>query len=154
MKKNKRREFLNKACPNVAMAILGVSFLEACSKDSDEEVIPIPDTDGGYKINGNNIEIDLTHPNFSKLDSAGWMNFTEQRTLLLKSGSAYFAFNNFCPHQGARDAWSYNSSESKFICGRHNNSYPTDCVTEGTNGGPLQCYTTSKSGNTLIVTKP
>jgi len=53
MKEIKRREFLNKTCPNVAMAILGVSFLEACSKDSDDEVVSIPDTDGGYKINGN-----------------------------------------------------------------------------------------------------
>tara|TARA_Y100000994_G_C15572639_1_gene393116 strand:+ start:248 stop:709 length:462 start_codon:yes stop_codon:yes gene_type:complete len=152
MKKIKRREFLNNTCPKVAMAMLGVSFIEACSKESDEVIVP-ETTDNGYSVDGNKIEIDLSHPTFADLDSQGWMNFTAQRILLLKTGSTYKAFNNFCPHQGVRDNWSYNSSDNLFVCGRHGNSYPTDCVSEGTNGGPLQCYTASKAGTTLTIIK-
>tara|TARA_B110000444_G_scaffold238417_1_gene251985 strand:+ start:792 stop:1268 length:477 start_codon:yes stop_codon:yes gene_type:complete len=157
MKKIKRREFLNNTCPVVAMAILGVNVLDSCSKDeaisSEDENTIIPDPDSGYTVEGKVVEIDLTHPTFDSLESDGWMNFTAQKILLLKTGSTYSAFNNFCPHQGARDAWSYNSSDSLFVCGRHNNSYPTDCVSEGTNSGPLQCYSAAKSGSTLTVTK-
>jgi nitrite reductase/ring-hydroxylating ferredoxin subunit len=151
MKKIKRREFLNNTCPRVAMAILGVSFLNACSKESEEVIMP--EGDSGYAVNGKIIEIDLSHPTFDLLANQGWMNFTAQKILLLKTESSYLAFNNLCPHQGARDAWSYSPSESIFVCGRHNNSYPTDCVSEGTNSGPLQCYSVNKIGNTLTVTK-
>jgi|TARA_B110000003_G_scaffold121476_1_gene123864 nitrite reductase/ring-hydroxylating ferredoxin subunit len=156
MKNLKRREFINDTCPKVAMAMLGVSFLDACSKDPEEDTTDIimPDEDSGYVVDGKKTEIDLSHPAFNSLESQGWMNFTAQRMLLVKTETSYLAFNNFCPHQGARNAWSYNSSESIFICGRHNNSYPTDCVSEGTNSGPLQCYSVNKNGNTLIVTKP
>ena len=156
MKKIKRREFLNNTCPTVAMAILGVSFLEGCSKDSEEGISEVITSDGdsGYLVKGKIIEIDLLHPTFDLLGDQGWMNFTAQRMLLVKTGSSYLAFNNYCPHEGARNAWSYNSSESIFVCGRHNNSYPTDCVSEGTNSGPLQCYSVNKTGNTLTVTKP
>tara|TARA_B100000768_G_scaffold176310_1_gene188880 strand:+ start:73 stop:546 length:474 start_codon:yes stop_codon:yes gene_type:complete len=157
MKKIKRREFLNNTCPKVALALLGVSFIESCSKDSDEtsinESIGVED-DGGYTVDGKSIEIDLLNPTFVKLNNEGWMNFNAQNILLVKTGSSYFAFNNSCPHQGVRNKWSYNSSEKLFLCGQHNNSYPTDCESIGTNGGPLQCYNTSKAGNTLTITKP
>lgn len=151
MEKIKRREFLNNICPNVALALLGVSLLEACSKEDD----PIDQVDGenGYTVNGNSIEIDLSHPFFNILNTQGWMNFTAQKTLLLKIGFTYSAYSNLCPHQGTRDAWSYNSSENIFVCGRHNNSYPTDCISEGTNGGPLQCFNVNKTGNILTVIK-
>ena len=157
MKKIKRREFINKACPKMAMALIGVSFLEACSKDSDDltldESIKLEEK-AGYTVNGKIIEIDLLHPTFSNINSEGWMNFTAQKILLVKTGSSYSAFNNSCPHQGVRSKWTYNSSERTFLCGQHNNSYPTDCESQGTNGGPLQCYTISKLENTLTVTKP
>ena len=55
MKKIKRREFLNNTCPRVAMAILGVSFLNACSKESEEVIMP--EGDSGYAVNGKIIEI-------------------------------------------------------------------------------------------------
>ena len=43
--------------------------------------------------------------------------------------------------------------ERLFPCGQHNNSYPTDCTTSGTAGGPLNCYTTSLKDGVLSVTK-
>jgi hypothetical protein len=50
--------------------------------------------------------------------------------------------------------WSYNtSSEDRFVCGTHNNSYPTDCETSGTAGGPLKCYTTTLNDGKLTISK-
>ena len=163
--KNKRREFLKNVCPTVALAFFGVTMLEACSSGGDES----PTNSGGnnnnnngggdnntsgYTVSGSTVSITLSNSNFSKLQNDGWMNFTAQNMLLLKiDASTYRAFTNACPHQGVRTQWSYNTSSDKFVCGQHNNSYPTDCTTNGTVGGPLNCYTTSLNGGVLSVTK-
>ena len=161
--KNKRREFLKNVCPTVALAFFGVTMLEACSSGGDES----PTNSGGnnngggnnnntsgYSVSGSTVSITLNNSNFSKLQNDGWMNFTAQNMLLLKiDASTYRAFTNACPHQGARNQWSYNTSADKFVCGQHNNSYPTDCTTSGTAGGPLNCYTTSLKDGVLSVTK-
>jgi nitrite reductase/ring-hydroxylating ferredoxin subunit len=82
------------------------------------------------------------------------MNFTAQNMLLLKiDASTYRSFTNACPHQGVRTQWSYNTSADKFVCGQHNNSYPSDCTTNGSVGGVLKCYTTSLKDGVLSVTK-
>ena len=160
--KNKRREFLKNVCPTVALAFFGVTMLEACSSGGDES----PANSGGnnnnggnnntsgYSVSGSTVSITLSNSNFVKLQNDGWMNFTAQNMLLLKiDASTYRAFTNACPHQGVRTQWSYNTSADKFVCGQHNNSYPTDCTTSGTAGGPLNCYTTSIKDGVLSVTK-
>ena len=156
--KNKRREFLTNVCPSVALAFMGVTMLEACSSGGDETDLGNNGNSGGnnnngYTVSGNTVVIDLSHSAFSTLGSNGWMNFTAQGMLLLKiDSSTYRAFTNSCPHQGVRNAWSYNSSQDRFKCGSHNNSYPTDCTTSGTAGGALKCFTSSFSGGKLTVT--
>ncbi|MFL2666439.1 MAG: Rieske 2Fe-2S domain-containing protein [Flavobacteriaceae bacterium] len=155
--KNKRREFLMNVCPSVAMAFMGVTLLESCSSGGDDEA----DNGGGgnsnnqgYTVNGNTVVITLSHSTFATLNSNGWMNFTAQKMLILKiDASTYRAFTNSCPHQGVRTKWSYNSSQDKFKCGEHNNSYPTDCTTNGDAGGKLNCYTSSYSAGKLTVIK-
>ena len=151
-------------CPSVAMAFLGITILESCSSgDDDSDMGNIGGNTGGsnngnnsnngYTKSGNVISINLDHSNFSSLKSNNWMNFTAQNMLLLKIDSnTYRAFTNACPHQGNRNSWSFNSSNNRFQCSAHNNSYPTDCSTAGTAGGTLKCYSTSLSGSTLKVT--
>ena len=159
--KNKRREFLTNVCPTVALAFVGVTMLEACSSGGEDTIDPgngggnnnNNNNNNGYTLSGNTVVIDLNHSAFSTLNSNGWMNFTAQKMLLLKiDSSTYRAFTNSCPHQGVRTNWTYNSSQDKFKCGQHNNSYPTDCTTSGTAGGALKCFTTSYSGGKLTVT--
>ena len=157
--KNKRREFLSNVCPSVALAFMGVTMLEACSSGGDDTIDNGNDgsggdgnTDNGYVISGGDIIIDLNHGNFSALSTNGWMNFKAQKMLLLKiDASTYKAFTNSCPDQGVRNSWSYNSSEDKFKCSAHNNSYPSDC-SAGTVGGALKCYETSYASDKLTVT--
>ena len=157
--KNKRREFLTNVCPSVALAFMGVTMLEACSSGGDDTIDNGDNgsggggsTDKGYVIDGGNVIIDLNHGNFSALGTNGWMNFTAQKMLLLKiDASTYKAFTNSCPHQGVRNSWSYSSSEEKFKCSSHNNSYPSDC-SAGSVGGALKCYTTSFDSEKLTVT--
>ena len=164
--KNKRREFLKNVCPTVALAFFGVTMLEACSSGGEDDMIGgngsnsgsgsgnSGSSNNGYSVNGNTITITLSHSNFSSLDSNGWMNFTAQNMLLLKiDSSTYRAFTNSCPHQGQRNSWSYNTSEDKFVCSAHGNSYPTDCETSGTAGGALSCYTATYNNGVLTVVK-
>jgi nitrite reductase/ring-hydroxylating ferredoxin subunit len=158
--KNKRRKFLKKVCPTVALAFMGVSLLEACSSGGNDTVDNGNDGnsgggsgDKGYVISGGNIIIDLNHSAFSALDDNGWMNFTAQKMLLLKiDASTYRAFTNSCPHQGVRSAWSYNSSDDKFRCNQHSHTYPTDCNSDGSAGGKLKCFTSSYDSGKLTVT--
>ena len=160
--KNKRREFLKNVCPTVALAFFGVTMLEACSSGGDES----PANSGGnnnnggnnntsgYSVSGSTVSITLSNSNFVKLQNDGWMNFTAQNMLLLKiDASTYRAFTNACPHQGVRTQWSYNTSADKFVCGQHNNSYPSDCTTNGSVGGVLKCYTTNLKDGVLSVTR-
>jgi nitrite reductase/ring-hydroxylating ferredoxin subunit len=157
MKKINRRKFLSNVCPAVAMSLVGVSFLESCSKDSDgDDSVYGSNTSGssGFTVEGNNVEIELNHPSFAELNSKGWMNFTAQQILILKiSDSSYRAFTNSCPHQGVRNSWSYDESDSRFVCGRHGNSYPSDCTSSGTTGNILECYNTVLAGQKLQITK-
>ena len=161
---NKRREILNKVCPTVALAFMGVTMLEACSSGGDDSDIGGGSNNGGggnnsggsntgYTKNGNDITINLNHSNFSNLHSNGWFNLFQEKILLLKvSSTSYRAFTGSCPHQGTHTAWSYNGSSGEFVCGQHGNSYKTDCSTSGV-GGVLKCYTTTLSGSSLKVTK-
>ena len=159
--KNKRREFLNHVCPAVAMAFLGVPAIQSCSSGDDDTDMGNGNNNGGntggntnagYTKSANTITIDLNHSNFSNLQSQGWIQFTAEKMLILKlSSSSYKAFDGRCPHQGVHTAWSYNTSNNRFTCGQHGNSYDTDCVTPG-NGGVLTCYNTTLNGSSLVVT--
>ena len=153
--KYKRREFLENVCPTVALAMIGVSLIEACSKGDDDSYSGSSDTViTGVTVTGNVVSIDLDDPSFSILQSRGWMNFTQQNMLLLKlSDTSYRAFTNSCPHAGSRNAWSYNNNQERFVCSSHSNSYPSDCTTPGTTDDVLECYETNLMGSTLSVTK-
>ena len=151
-----RRKFVKDICPTIALAALGITAFNACSKGDDDSEISIGsnDTMTGYTVNGNTVSIDLDDTSFSVLQSRGWMNFTQQRMLLLKlSDTSYRAFTNSCPHAGSRNAWSYNDNQERFVCSSHSNSYPSDCTTPGTTDDVLECYDTILSGSTLTVTK-
>ena len=142
-------------CPTVALAMFGVSLIEACSKGDDDSYSGSSDTViTGVTVTGNVVSIDLDDTSFSILQSRGWMNFTQQNMLLLKlSDTSYRAFTNSCPHAGSRNAWSYNNNQERFVCSSHSNSYPSDCTTPGTTDDVLECYETNLMGSTLSVTK-
>ena len=152
----KRREFLENVCPNVALAMFGLTLIEACSKGDDEDGYSGGSDSAitGVTVQGNVVSIDLDDPSFSILQSRGWMNFTQQNMLILKlSDTNYRAFTNSCPHQGTRNAWSYDNNQERFVCSSHNNSYPSDCTTPGTTDDVLECYETNVMGSTLSITK-
>jgi len=151
-----RRKFVKDVCPTIALAALGITAFNACSKGDDDSGISIGsnDTMTGYTVNGNSVSIDLDDTSFSVLQSRGWMNFTQQGMLLLKlSDTSYRAFTNSCPHAGSRNAWSFNDTQERFVCSSHNNSYPSDCTTPGSTDDVLECYDTSLMSSILTVTK-
>ncbi len=138
--KEKRRDFLKTACAPIVLSVLGVPLAAACSSEDDDEndnmMLPTAD---------NQLEIDLSEDGFSALaEVGGWMNYTAQNLLLVRvSETVIRAFNNACPHEGNRNAWSYDGSE--FTCSNHGNSYSDSC------DGMLQCINTKLEGNILTV---
>ena len=160
--KQTRRHFLTKTCPSVAFAFFGLSFLEACSSDSDGTSGPSnnddPGGDSGYEINGNTVTVDLTNGNFSDLaNPGGYTNILNAGVLLLRlSATEIAAYDNCCPHRGTDNLWSY--ANGVWTCGNHGNSYSDDgnnvesCNSGATSGG-LKTYATELNNNTIVITK-
>jgi hypothetical protein len=160
-----RRSFLKEVCPTVAFAFFGVSFLEACSSGDDDVATTDPNNGGetgtgggsgngntnGYSTNGNTYTIDLTHSNFSTLNTVGnWINGKSigiPALFLRISTSEIQAYTNVCPHQG-HDEWTYNNNS--FKCSRpgasHGKEFSDDCNSQ------LSCYASVIEGNSLTVT--
>ena len=91
------------------------------------------------------LEINVDDAKFNSLSSiGGWMNYIEENLLLIRIGENDFrAFDNACPHQGARNLWSFDGSN--FTCSNHNNSFSASC------SGSLRCYETNLEGNILTI---
>ena len=171
-----RRKFLQNTCPTVTFAFFGISFIQACSKSDDEgssyssnsnNTTSDPygndsqsgssQTDNGISVSGSTVTLDLTNSTFSTLNNPGdFVNLTSVGMLVLKiSNTEFRAFDNCCPHNGSKNAWSYTNEQ--FKCGTHGNSFSTDgneikdCNSGATSGG-LKRYTATLSGDTLTVT--
>ncbi len=166
---NKRRKFLKTAGAPVVFSMFGVSIIQACSKDDNADTSSVnsnnssnngPSSNNSLtnnsstnnssntntgQSNSSGLKIDLNNSQFSNLtEEGGWMNYTEQGLLLLRvSANEIRAFSNTCPHQGAKNSWSYNNS--RFRCARHGRSFGDTC------SGGLMCYTTSIEGNILSI---
>ena len=114
-------------------------------------------SDNGITSSGNTVTLDLTNSTFSNLNNPGdFVNLTSVNLLVLKiSNSEFRAFDNCCPHQGARNDWTF--SNDQFKCNNHGNSFNIDgndeksCNSGSTSGG-LKRYTASLSGDTLTIT--
>ncbi len=140
--KNKRRLFLKNACAPVLFSIMGIPLIGECSKneDSSDNLIDL-----GAPPSNKTLEINIGDSKFNSLGSVGgWMNYTEENLLLIRiSENDFRAFDNACPHQGARNSWSY--EDNTFTCSQHGNSFGNEC------GGGLKCYDTSFKDNILTV---
>ena len=169
-----RRNFLKNTCPTITFAFFGLSYIQACSKSDDSDYntsIIINDNSGdtssgntssgntssGISVSGSTIILDLSNATFNGLNNPGdFINLTANELLVLKIGSNEFrAFDNCCPHNGARNKWGFGND--KFTCGEHGNSFSIDgndikaCNSGSTSGG-LTRYTTSLNGQTLTIT--
>ena len=95
--------------------------------------------------NSSKLEINLDDDRFKDLKQvSGWLNFTSENILLVRiSDDEIRVFDNACPHQGARNRWSFDGSN--FTCSNHGNSYAANC------SGSLRCYEATLNGNILTV---
>ena len=141
-----RREFLKTACKPVVLATLGIPIIEACSSEDDsQEIIRINENQPGQITSRGELEINLDDDRFKDLKQiGGWLNFTSENILLVRiSDDEIRVFDNACPHQGARNRWSFDGSN--FTCSNHGRSFSASCT------GSLRCYDTSIDENILTV---
>ena len=155
--KNKRRIFLKNAGSTALFASLGSSFFISC--DDTEEVIKPDDnnenstSENGFTLDGNTYTIELNHPSFSVLKSAGgWYLFNEGGMLLVNVGQEVIrAFSNSCPHAGCRSSWKY--SNENFTCTCHTSIFTNEgTLVSGPANSDLDSFSTSRDDDTLTVT--
>ena len=99
-----RRKFLQNTCPTVTFAFFGISFIQACSKSSDDEPTynsgsansqsnpygndsqgSSSETNNGISVSGNTISLDLKNSTFGSLNNPGdFVNLTSINLLVLK----------------------------------------------------------------------
>ena len=145
-KMNNRRNFLKTACKPIVLAALGIPLIESCSTENDSSNIDILNNNQpGQNSSRNQLEINLDDNRFNDLKQiGGWLNFTAENILLVRiSDEEIRVFDNACPHQGARNLWSFDGSN--FTCSNHNNSFSASC------SGSLRCYETNLEGNILTI---
>ena len=132
---NKRRKFLKTAGAPVVFSMFGVSIIEACSKDDNADT---------SSVNSNNSSNNGPSSNNSLTNNSSTNNSSNTNTGQSNSSGLKIDLNNSqCPHQGAKNSWSYNNS--RFRCARHGRSFGDTC------SGGLMCYTTSIEGNILSI---
>ena len=142
-----RRDFLKTACKPFVLATLGIPLIEACSTDEETEMNSnsVGNDQTAQNNNSSKLEINLDDDRFKDLKQvSGWLNFTSENILLVRiSDDEIRVFDNACPHQGARNRWSFDGSN--FTCSNHGNSYAANC------SGSLRCYEATLNGNILTV---
>ena len=143
-----RRNFLKTACKPIVLATLGIPIIEACSSDEEQPEMNTNTLDNNNTTQSNSpseLEINLDDDRFKDLKQiGGWVNFTSENILLVRiSDDEIRVFDNACPHQGARNRWSFDGSN--FTCSNHGNSYGANC------NGSLTCYEASLEGNILTI---
>ena len=143
-----RRDFLKTACKPIVLATLGIPIIEACSSDEEQAEINTNTLGNNNTTQSNSpseLEINLEDDRFKDLKQiGGWVNFTSENILLVRiSDDEIRVFDNACPHQGARNRWSFDGSN--FTCSNHGNSYAASC------SGSLKCYEATLDGNILTI---
>lgn len=143
-----RRDFLKTACKPIVLATLGIPIIEACSSDEEQPEMNTNTLDNNNTTQSNSpseLEINLDDDRFKDLKQiGGWVNFTSENILLVRiSDDEIRVFDNACPHQGARNRWSFDGSN--FTCSNHGNSYAASC------SGSLKCYEATFDGNILTI---
>lgn len=143
-----RRDFLKTACKPIVLATLGIPIIDACSSDEEQAEINTNTLGNNNTTQSNSpseLEINLDDDRFKDLKQiGGWVNFTSENILLVRiSDDEIRVFDNACPHQGARNRWSFDGSN--FTCSNHGNSYAASC------SGSLKCYEATLDGNILTI---
>ena len=143
-----RRDFLKSACKPIVLATLGIPIIEACSSDEEQPEMNTNTLDNNNTTQSNSpseLEINLDDDRFKDLKQiGGWVNFTSENILLVRiSDDEIRVFDNACPHQGARNRWSFDGSN--FTCSNHGNSYSASC------SGSLKCYEATLDENILTI---
>jgi Rieske Fe-S protein len=105
-----RREFLDRALKSVGAVALGtytITFLAACSSDSDSPTGPSGDNGTGNGNDGMKLTVDLSQPSNAALKTIGGTlalsgNSLDSTGLLLyrESQTTVKAYSRRCPHQG------------------------------------------------------
>lgn len=148
-----RLNFIQKFSSFLGISIVSTTLLESCTSNPEEEEIVLTEeeilynslkektSEHGKFLDGRILYIDVTHEDFSDLNTVGeFINDSDNYILILrKTVDVFQVFSNCCPHLGTTNQWSYN--QGSFRCANHGNSYGT-----GTQN-IARCGSRSTSGN-------
>jgi cytochrome b6-f complex iron-sulfur subunit len=140
-----RRDSIQKFVLGGTVLFLAPSVLKSCSKDSTTD----PGGGNTPPPAGTKINIDLTLPEYSVLNTSGGSKIV-QTILVVNTGTNYIALTSICTHEG--NTVGYNSPSGSIICPAHGSQFTTTgSVVNGPAASPLQSYPISKTGNILTI---
>jgi cytochrome b6-f complex iron-sulfur subunit len=154
----KRGEFLKSlglsTSALMAFYCLGTT-MTACGSSTDPEPEPEPSTglSGTTTGSGVNFTVDLTHPTYSSLKTAGNYKIIGDVLVAFTNANSYAALSKICTHQGAEVQ--YRKDQNDIYCSSHTSEFTlSGAVKKDPATTPLKAYKTSLSadGNTLTVT--
>lgn len=139
-----RRDLVQRVLLGGTVLLVVPSVLESCTKT------PTDPTDPGGNIPGTKINLDLTLPENSSLNTTGGSKIVQNVLIANIGGGAYIALSSICTHQGCTVG--YNSGANNIQCPCHGSVYATTgSVITGPAPLPLQSYPVNKAGNILTI---
>lgn len=142
-----RKDFLQKFAIGGSVLLAAPVLLNSCSDDTDDI---IDDKENGGNNDDNAVTVDLTHDDFSDLQTVGGFAYSGNILVIRSGENTYLAFSKICTHEGCTVA--YNHDEGELPCPCHGSVFSTSgAVLEGPATSNLQQYSVSKSGNTLTI---
>ena len=138
-----RRELVQRIVMGGSVLVLVPSVLQNCTKDSTTDpVVNPPPT---------KIDLDLTLPANSSLNSDGGSIIVQNIIIINTGSSKYIALSSVCTHQGCTVA--YISAAGNIQCPCHGSVYTTEgIVIAGPAPRALKPYVVKLAGNILTIT--
>jgi nitrite reductase/ring-hydroxylating ferredoxin subunit len=142
-KKTNRREFIKLGCS--ALAVVGAADLLAACDSAGTST----GTGTGITVSGNTVTIDLTQAT-QLTKSAGIVNISSLKMVVINAKEGYKAFSSVCLHEGE----TVNEFDGTSMrCPSHGWKYSSAGAVTAGGSGTLKSYTVVTNGTTLTITK-
>lgn len=141
-----RRELIRKVALGGTTLVVLPSVLASCEKEPD----PGDNNTGGNGSSGSGLQVDLTLPAYSALNSDGGFVVVSGVIVINTGGGNYTALSSVCTHAGATVA--YNPSTNNIFCSSHGSVFAIGgSVITGPATQSLAVYPVTRSGNILTI---
>jgi cytochrome b6-f complex iron-sulfur subunit len=140
-----RRDLIEKVLLGSTVLVVVPSLLQSCTKPAADQ----GNNTGGI-IPGTKINLDLSAPENSTLNTTGGSRVVQGVLVVNTGGGVYIAVASACTHAGCTVG--YNAPAGNILCPCHGSAFTTTgAIVNGPAATPLQSFPVSKSGNVITI---